>query len=94
MPTLCPFLTVPWVCLQSVIVAFLSHTLSFFETITIVDENTIVLHKLEAYICSSLNKLKIIQITREEVIRFRGLCKLLYFSVRKLKWHVLLHIEH
>ena len=37
MPSLCPFLTVPWVGLQSVIVAFLGHTLSFFETIIIVD---------------------------------------------------------
>ena len=42
MPTLCPFLTVPWVGLQSVIMAFLGHTLSFFETIM-----TIVLHKIE-----------------------------------------------
>ena len=42
MPTLCPFLTVPChVGLQSVIVAFLGHTLSFFETIIIVDDNTI-----------------------------------------------------
>ena len=47
MPTLCPFLTVPWVGLQSVIVAFLGHTLSFFETIIIVDDNTIVLHKIK-----------------------------------------------
>ena len=47
MPTFCPFLTVPWVGLQSVIMAFLGHTLSFFETITIFDENTIVLHKIE-----------------------------------------------
>ena len=30
-PTLCPFLTVPWVGLQSVIVAFLDHTLSFLK---------------------------------------------------------------
>ena len=44
-PTLCPFLAVPClVGLQSVIVAFLGHTLSFFETIIIVDDNTIVLH--------------------------------------------------
>ena len=48
MPSLCPFLTVLWVGLQSVIVAFLGHTLSFFfETIIIVDDNTIVLHKIE-----------------------------------------------
>ena len=41
MPTLCPFLTVPrLVGLQSVIVVFLGHTLSFFETIIIVDDNT------------------------------------------------------
>ena len=43
MPTLCPFLTVSCrVGLQSVTVAFLGHTLSFFETIIIVDDNTIV----------------------------------------------------
>ena len=42
MHTLCPFLAVPWVGLQSVIVAFLGHTLSI-----IVDDNTIVLHKIE-----------------------------------------------
>ena len=48
MPTLCPFLTVPCrVGLQSVIVAFLGPTLSFFETIISVDGNTIVLHKIE-----------------------------------------------
>ena len=47
MPTLCPFLAVAWVGLQSVIMAFLGHTLSFFETIKIFDENTIVLHKIE-----------------------------------------------
>ena len=47
MPSLCPFLTVPSVGLQSVIMAFLGHTLSFFETIIIVNENTIVLHKIE-----------------------------------------------
>ena len=47
MPTLCPFLTVQWVGLQSVIMAFLGHTLSFFETIIIVDDNTIILHKIE-----------------------------------------------
>ena len=47
MPSLCPFITVPWVGLQSVIMAFLGHTLSFFETIIIVDDNTIVLHKIE-----------------------------------------------
>ena len=53
MPTLCPFLTVTWVGLQSVIVAFLCHTLSFLETIIIVDDSTIVLHKIELYICYS-----------------------------------------
>ena len=47
MPSLCPFLTVPWVGLQSVIMAFLGHTLSFFETIIIVDVNTIVLNKIK-----------------------------------------------
>ena len=47
MPTLCPFLTVPWVCLQSVIMSFLGHTLSLFETIIIVDDSTILLHKIE-----------------------------------------------
>ena len=48
MPTLCPFLKLPcWVGLQSVIVAFLGHTLSFFETKTIVDGNNSVLHKIE-----------------------------------------------
>ena len=47
MPTLYPFLTVPWVGLQSVIMAFLGHTLSFFETIIIVDDNTIVLHMIQ-----------------------------------------------
>ena len=42
MPTLCPFLTVPClVGLQSVIVAFLGNTQFFFETIIIVDDNTI-----------------------------------------------------
>ena len=42
MPTLCPFLTVPCqVGLQSVIVAFLGHTLSLCETIIIVDDNNI-----------------------------------------------------
>ena len=61
MPSLCPFLTVPWVGLQSVVMAFLGHTLSFFETIIIVDDNTIVLHKIELLIFSSLNKLKTIQ---------------------------------
>ena len=58
---LSPFLTVSsQVGLQSVIVAFLGHTLSVFETIIIVDDNTIVLHKIELQICSSLNKLKMI----------------------------------
>ena len=47
MPSLCPFLTVPWVGLQSVIMAFLGHTISFFETVIIVDDNTIVLHKID-----------------------------------------------
>ena len=48
MPTLFPFPTVPWrVGLQSVIVAFLGHTLSFYETIIIVDDNTIVLHTIK-----------------------------------------------
>ena len=47
MPSLCPFLKMTWVGLQSVIVAFLGHTLSFFETIIIVDDNTFVLHKIE-----------------------------------------------
>ena len=47
MPSLCPFLTVPWVGLQSVIMVFLGHTLSFIETIIIVDDNTFVLHKIE-----------------------------------------------
>ena len=47
MHSFCIFLTVPWVGLQSVIVAFLGHTLSFFETIIIVDDNTVVFHKIE-----------------------------------------------
>ena len=47
MPTLCPFLMVPWVDMQSVIVAFHGHTLSFFETMIIVGDKTIVLHKIE-----------------------------------------------
>ena len=48
MPTLCPFLTVPCrVGLQSVIVAIHGHTLSFFETIIIIDGRTILLHKIE-----------------------------------------------
>ena len=46
MPTLCPFLTVLWVGLQSVIVTFLGHNLSFFVTIIFVDDNTILLHKI------------------------------------------------
>ena len=41
MPTLCG------VGLKSVIVAFLGQTLSFYETIITVDDNTIVLHKIE-----------------------------------------------
>ena len=47
MPSLCPFLMVPWVGLQPVIIVFFGHTLSFSETIIIVDDNTIVLHKIE-----------------------------------------------
>ena len=47
MPSLCPFLTMPLVGLQSLIMAFLDHTLSFFVTIIVVDANTIVLHKIE-----------------------------------------------
>ena len=47
MPSLCPILAVPWVGLQSVIMAFLGHTLSVSYTIIIVDDNTIVLHKIE-----------------------------------------------
>ena len=47
MPTLCPFLMVLCAGLQSLIVAFLCHNLSLFETIIIVDDNTIVLHKIE-----------------------------------------------
>ena len=47
MPTLCPFLAVPWVGLQSVIMTFLGHTLLYFEVIIIVDYNTILLHKIE-----------------------------------------------
>ena len=47
MSTLCPFLTVPWAGLQSVIVAFLGHTQSFFETTISVYDTTIVLHKTE-----------------------------------------------
>ena len=47
MPTLCPFLMVKcWAGLQSVIVTFLGHTL-IFETIIIVDDNTIVFYKIE-----------------------------------------------
>ena len=47
MPSWCPFLTVPWVGLQSVIMAFLGNTLSFFETKIIVNDDTIVLHKIQ-----------------------------------------------
>ena len=47
MPTLYPFLAVIWVGLQSVIVAFLGHTVPFFEAIIFVDDNNIVLHKIE-----------------------------------------------
>ena len=43
MSTLCLFLAVPRVGLQSVIVVFLGYTLSFIESLT-VDENTIPLH--------------------------------------------------
>ena len=48
MPSLLPFLMVPWVSLQSVIMAFLGHTVSFFETIihVVVDDNTVVLYKI------------------------------------------------
>ena len=61
MHSLCPFLTVAWVGLQSVTMAFLGHTLTFFETTIIVDDNNIVLHKIELLICRSLNKLKTIR---------------------------------
>ena len=65
MPTLCLFLMVAChVGLQSVIVAFLGHTLSFFETIIIVDDNTIVLNNIRLNYKSALaliNKLKIIR---------------------------------
>ena len=48
MPTLCPFLTVPCqVGLQFVIVALIGHTLSYFETIIMVDGNIFVLRKIE-----------------------------------------------
>ena len=47
MPSLCPFLTVPWVGLQSVIMAFLGPTLFFFETIISFDDDTIELHMIE-----------------------------------------------
>ena len=48
MLTLCPFLTMPClVVMESVIVAFLGHTPSFFETIKIVVDSTIVLHTIE-----------------------------------------------
>ena len=47
MPSLCPFLPVPWVGLQIAIMAFLGHTRSYLETIIVVDDNTIVLHKIE-----------------------------------------------
>ena len=60
-----------------------------FETIIIVDDNIIVLHKIELKICSILNKLKIIRLPETKVISFRGLYNLLYFSVRKRPWHVL-----
>ena len=43
MSTLCLFLAVSWVGLQSVIVAFLGNTLSFIESLTF-DENIIPLH--------------------------------------------------
>ena len=46
MPTLCPYFTVQCVGMQSAIVAFLGHTLSFLETIITVDDNTIVLLKI------------------------------------------------
>ena len=47
MPIKCPFLMVTWVGLQSVIVAFLGHTLSFFETIISVHDNTFEVHEIE-----------------------------------------------
>ena len=48
MSTFCPFPTVPCrVGLQSVFVAFLGHTLLFFENIIIVDDKIIVLQKIE-----------------------------------------------
>ena len=43
MPMLCLFLAVPRVGWQSVIVAFLGHTLSFFEATIISEDNTVVL---------------------------------------------------
>ena len=92
MTTVCPFFTVPCqVGLQSVIVVFLCHTLFFFETIISVDDNTIVLHKIELKICSNLNKLKI-----SDISNFSGLYNWLYFSARKRPWHVLFffYIEH
>ena len=48
MPSLLSFLMVPWVSLQSVIMTFLGHTVSFFETIihAVVDDNTVVLYKI------------------------------------------------
>ena len=93
MSTLCPFLKVPWVGLQSVITAFLSHTLSFFlsfETtcITSVGDKTIVLHK----ICSSLNTYN----QRQKSLVFVGfvICYIhcVTCSVRKLNWHVFFFI--
>ena len=38
--------------------AILGHTLTFFETTIIVYDNTVVLHMIELYTCSSLSKLK------------------------------------
>ena len=56
MPTLCPFLTVPCrVGMQSVIVAFLGHTLSLLEIIIIVDDNTIVLNNIRLDYKSALS---------------------------------------
>ena len=44
MPTLCPFLTVHWVCLQSVIMHFLAILYHFLKLCTIVvNGNTIVI---------------------------------------------------
>ena len=71
MPILFPILTVPWVG-HAVCDYGISWTYSIiFDTIIIVDDNTIVFHPIT------------------KVISFRGFYNLLYFSVRKLYWHVL-----